>query len=312
MSSTAAKKKAAAAKVAADKAFNASFDTNFGWLNALVGMDTTDPNKGFTLSEALNQLRTEKITDPNLAANILQKTDWYQKYGQGATERMALEKTNNGVFQTNLAKHKSDISKMAATKGYALSDADLNAIARDAYIYGDAYDQNVILDNIIAKGKPYSGGEYGNTVNDLKNAAFNYGVDHLTDQGFYDNAAAEVAKGTKTADYYVNILKDNAKSQYAAVADKIDAGLTVRQIANPYIQQMSSILELNPSEIDMTDPYISKAMTSLDEKNNPAMTPLWKFQQDLRQDPRWQKTQNAKDAYSSMARKVLTDMGLSS
>jgi hypothetical protein len=37
---------------------------------------------------------------------------------------------------------------------------------------------------------------------------------------------------------------------------------------------------------------------------------LWEFQQQLRQDPRWNYTRNAQDSLMGTARKVLQDFGL--
>jgi len=39
---------------------------------------------------------------------------------------------------------------------------------------------------------------------------------------------------------------------------------------------------------------------------------VWEFEQQLRQDPRYMKTQQAQDASMNMAHKVLTDWGVTS
>ena len=101
-----------------------------------------------------------------------------------------------------------------------------------------------------------------------------------------------------------------AKSKYPTLAKQIDAGRNVRDLASPYIQTMSQILELSPDAINVDDFYINQALTGLDAEGNPKQKPLWEFQQQLRQDPRWNYTRNAQDSLMDTARKVLQDFGL--
>ena len=305
----AAAKSAAAAKAKATADYNKSFDANWGWINSLVGLDKT-PKGGKSLAWALDKIKTQKITDPNVAANILNQTNWYKNHSQTATQNLSQEKTNPGIFNQKVDELKAELVKEAATKGFVVSDDELHNIARTAYVYGQAINSATVINQLGEHKKSMSGGTYQASVDGLKQSAYDMGVDHLMDSNFYSTAAAQIALGNQTSEFYTNMIKDNAKSHYVAIADKLDAGLSVRQVASPYINTMASILELNPNDISVNDTYVSKAITSLDEKNNPAMVPLWKFQQDLRQDPRWQKTENAKQQYDSVARKVLTDMGL--
>jgi hypothetical protein len=38
--------------------------------------------------------------------------------------------------------------------------------------------------------------------------------------------------------------------------------------------------------------------------------PLWQFENELRSDPRWKKTQNAQDSLMQVGHQVLADFGL--
>jgi hypothetical protein len=101
-----------------------------------------------------------------------------------------------------------------------------------------------------------------------------------------------------------------AKSRYPSLVKQIDSGLTVKQIASPYFQSMANILEINPNNINMEDPTIKQAFTSLNADGQPSTKALWQFEQELKQDPRWRFTKNAESDLMGTARKVLQDFGL--
>ena len=83
---------------------------------------------------------------------------------------------------------------------------------------------------------------------------------------------------------------------------------------------MANLLEIDPAQIDFTkDPLVSKALQFQGAKSGPnqagtdgapGVMPLWQFQQQVRQDPRWQYTDNAKQEVMGMAHSVLQQWGL--
>ena len=63
--------------------------------------------------------------------------------------------------------------------------------------------------------------------------------------------------------------------------------------------------------VDLFNPTIRKALGSSGDKDGkPGSTPLWQFEQELRQDPRYMKTQKAQDSTMAVGHQVLRDMGL--
>jgi hypothetical protein len=73
---------------------------------------------------------------------------------------------------------------------------------------------------------------------------------------------------------------------------------------------MAQVLELPPGQVNMFDPTIRKAMSYKDSAGQAAPQPLWDFQNSLRKDPRWAKTQNAQDAAMGTAHKILSEFGV--
>jgi len=73
---------------------------------------------------------------------------------------------------------------------------------------------------------------------------------------------------------------------------------------------MAKELEISPASIALTDNKINQALTATNKDGRPEPKQLWQFQQDLRSDPRWDKTQGAQDSTMTTARSVLSQMGL--
>jgi len=313
----AAKKKAddaakAAAKKKADDAaaVNAYLATNFSLTDNLLSLDTTDPTKGFTLREALSQIQSEGLAANSIgfkrAADILSKTDWFQTHGVATTERIVQEKNSPGVFKQSVADTKTDVLAQANSMGFQLSDEQASQIARDAYIYGNAYNSNKIIQRIATLGKVGSGQALDN-VDALRAYGSDMGISH--DDSWYTTAAQSVAQNQSNLNDWKRQITDVAKSKYVSYADQIDKGMTVSQIASPYINSMASIFEVPSSSIDLTDGTINRALTNLDPSGKPQAQPLWQFEQGLKQDNRYFKTNQAKQSFLDLANNIATTFG---
>lgn len=87
------------------------------------------------------------------------------------------------------------------------------------------------------------------------------------------------------------------------VKNLVDQGIDLDTIYSPYKQTMASILEINPDTINVNDPMLRKAIGPDKEMS------IYDFQKTLKQDPRWQYTNNAREDVSSSVQKVLKDFG---
>ena len=212
-----------------------------------------------------------------------------------------------GVSAKQIKSSKDAIRISANQLGVTLDEAKVNSLA-NAYARGDI-NATVLPYEIVRQGEiDYTKGAAGSTYNKLRELASSYGIQYSED--WYKNSVAGILSGKESEDTYDINIKELAKSKYPTLAKQIDAGRNVRDLASPYIQTMSQILELSPDAINVDDFYINQALTGLDNEGNPKQKPLWEFQQQLRQDPRWNYTRNAQDSLMGTARKVLQDFGL--
>jgi cell division protein ZapA (FtsZ GTPase activity inhibitor) len=224
-----------------------------------------------------------------------------QKYGFAATGVKA------GPSAQDI-KVKADAIRIYATDlGVGLDDAAVNKLARE-WAAGN-FDTTTIKPQIARSGKiDFTKGSAAEQLNTLKELAGSYGMQY--DQGWYNTAATNVLTGKDDIETYKQYVKEQAKSKFPTLVAQLDQGFTVRQLASPYIQTMSNILEIDPNTIGLNDVYVNQALTGLNAEGKPSTKPLWQFEQDLRKDPRWNFTKNAQDSLMNTTRKVLQDFGL--
>lgn len=89
--------------------------------------------------------------------------------------------------------------------------------------------------------------------------------------------------------------------------------MTVQDIADPYIQTMANLLEVNPDTLSLQTPLIKKALqgtvTTTNGKSTASSTPLWQFEQEVRKDPRWWNTSNAHSQVAGFLTQLGQDWG---
>jgi hypothetical protein len=141
----------------------------------------------------------------------------------------------------------------------------------------------------------------------VKSLAANNGIS-LSDSAATDYAT-KIAAGTLDPNTAYNTIRESAAAAFPALADKIQAGVDVKTLADPYIQSMSNILEIPSTGIDLFDPKIRSAMAYTLPDGKVGTKSIYDFEKELRQDPRWQFTDNARQQASSVATTVLKDFG---
>ena len=153
----------------------------------------------------------------------------------------------------------------------------------------------------VQQGKPL-GGKAGQVYNDLTSYANSMGV-HETPQSIM-KSVVQTIQGKTDATAISNNYRTRAISLYGGIADRLqkDPSLTVKDVAQDYINTLSNMLDLPANTIDLKDPMIQSALNSVKDGKPYAMN-LSEFQTLVRSDSRFQ--------YSSMAHKEANDLASS-
>lgn len=141
----------------------------------------------------------------------------------------------------------------------------------------------------------------------VKQLAANNGI-NLSDSAAR-SYATDIVAGVIDQDTAYNTIRESAANAFPSLGDKIKQGVNLKTLADPYIQSMSNILEIPDTAIDLFDPKIRSAMAFTTPDGKVGTKSIYDFEKELRQDPRWQYTNNARQQAASVATTVLKDFG---
>ena len=258
--------------------------------------------------EYADELAEVKFTDPYLFQRKQEKDLYDQAVaaaGGDATKLAEVDATT--AYGRGLKDLKDAIEASRLAAGAELDDAEINAIAQEAYDKGfdrERNSLNAFLDSKFKFGATGAKGKAGEQLADLQKIAAANGLDL---QKAFGNQLptwlASINKG-ESIETFKKQIRDVAKiGMPQNIASLLDNGVDLDAIYSPYKNVMASVLEINPESITLSDPLLRSAITGEKE------LPIYEFQRQLRKDSRWQYTNQAKEEVSDVALKVLRDFG---
>lgn len=240
----------------------------------------------------------------------LQETNWWQTNSQAARTALALKTTDPAAYNQGVSNTSAQVAAEAASLGVPLTAQALQNVAQTATIFG--YDPAQIQQLLATYLTTLKGGQYGGYAGQVQLALKEYAADMgipVSDQ-YVKNAVSNVTSGSSSLQAYRAWIQTQAQMAFPAYADQINEGTTVGSIAQPYAVALSQILEQDPDKVDLYNPLLRSVLTTKDAAGNPTMTSLTDYEQQLRTNPLWTKTNNARESVMSVANSVLSDMGL--
>lgn len=241
----------------------------------------------------------------------LRNTKWWQENSDTQRQIQQMKKTDPATYQAQLAAAKIQVQQLAGEMGAAIPPAKLSKIAAQVLETGASED---VLRNTLGGYVDFQRGtlrgEAGAYSNSIQKYAYDQGI--TLDDQTVKNQAALIGRKLATESDFQNQIVQQAASAYPGYKSQLEAGQTIRDIANPYIQIMAQELDLTPDSITLQDPLIKQALNGLNSTGKPTGMDQTTFMGRLRSDPRWGGTQQAQDKVMSVGLDVLKSMGLRS
>ena len=250
----------------------------------------------------------------------LKNTNWWKKQSGTLRQYLTLKYTDPATWTQNRKEAAAKLNRLAVAVGLGNQITPKGTPTRlldSAMHYSLAlgWSDQRIKDWFGARvnlNGDFVGGEAGEIRDKLHELTYLNGMKFSTT--WMKNNTRSVITGKSTVQTLEDYIRKTAAAQYASYADQIKAGMNVMDLAAPYIKTTASILELAETDIDLFNPHVAKAMTAKQGINIPAgsgaQMPLWQFENELRNDPLWRKTNNAREGMLTVARSVAKDFGL--
>lgn len=153
-------------------------------------------------------------------------------------------------------------------------------------------------------------GAAGQAQDLIDNYREQYGVNPT--QSFINNAIKRIIASEDPAIEKANLeqqLKEQAQILYPSLKEKIDAGLSVRAIADPFISTYARLMEENDLNVGLDNKFVKQALSNKNEKGEYQIMDEDSFARGIRSTDEWLNTRNAKESMLSAADQVLKQFG---
>lgn len=251
--------------------------------------------------------------DVKRVKSAIEGTEWWRTNNEKQRQYLIKSIMDPATVAQDIDNAKWKVKGLLAGMGYGnVADEYLDRMAYNMLYQGwdegrIRYDIGVETANGGFRGMMESG-EAGDFANKMRTLAYQNGVE-LTDD-WYTSYYSGILRGTATAEQAQRDIRNQAASKFVGFSEQILAGQNVMDIASPYMQSMGNVLEISSGGLNLYDPTIVEALNYRDDQGGLGSKPLWAFERDLRKDPRWLETNNAREGMMTVAHKVAQDMGV--
>lgn len=269
----------------------------------------SDPELGKLFDQAVKNTWTAPMFVAKLRA-----TKWFQTHSASVRNAIMQETADPATYKANVKQMLSTVSDTYGTMfGDIGGDKQLRAWAETAHRMG--WSEAQLIDRMTDSmnfrkllRRKQMGGTAAEMSGQMDQMTRNYGVD--LGSKWKARQLERVMSGDDTITGVQQRVKELAQREYKAFADRIEAGETVMDIAEPYMQKMADLLEMNPSDINLKAGMIQQALKQQDKDGKPAAMDLYTFEREVRKDKRWQHTKNAREEVSNVTHGLLRQFGL--
>ena len=291
---------------------------------SLYGWSTAVLNSNPELAKLFRNAIAGKWNQSRFVA-ALRGTSWYKQHSESVRQAQILAKADPTEYKQRVLQAAATISDLYyQMTGRRMGGPTANHLAQQAFQLGmnDAQMQDLVRKTVSSATLLRTGGA-GGTLGDaerqLRSAASDLGIS--VSETYVMNAMNNIAWQNTDVTNEIAKLRKMSASRYPQYAEIINGGGSIKDVAEEYKQLMAKTLEIPDSSISTTDRHIQTALTykpatpaagannSGHKPTAPTGMPLWQFEQQLKNDPRWLKTKGAQDATMAAARQVLSDMG---
>lgn len=271
-------------------------------------------------SKELKSLFNKAVSGQWSAAKFgaeLKNSKWWKSQSSTLRKYLTTKYTDPATYKQNWSAGQYKVNALAVTVGLGnqLVKGKASKLLKEATYKSLAlgWSDARIKDWLGAKATTHGGimwGEAGEAFDKFHELAYLNGMKYSGD--WYKKNAVAVASGKSTVENVEAAVRKAAAAHYSAFAAQISAGQNVMDLAAPYIKAASSLLELPETDMDLFNAHIAKAMTAKVKagQESGSQMPLWQFENEIRNDPLWRKTNNARESMMTVARQVAKDFGL--
>lgn len=239
--------------------------------------------------------------EPKLEAEI-RKSDWYKNNTNAKRNYEILRTGDPTEFNKQLSKATEAILEQARLTGAVINEQQARGFAEQIMQGGITKEQlpKIFASTFIDFGNADLVGRAG-ALQDKFNM-LNNNAGKVLNQNQINGYVQKILTNELLENDVLDSIRRASASKYARFSDRIIAGEDIQDIATPWLNMATQLLE-RPN-IDLEDNLMLDALTSNKYES------LSDFKKAIKNDPRWQTTDNARSEYFNVGKRILEDFGL--
>lgn len=240
----------------------------------------------------------------------LRDTKWFKETSGPARKAAAEKATDPATWAAKAGAAKLQLQLLAAQMGAIIPSGQLDKITDQVLTLGldESGIKNILGGYVTFTDKQTLRGQAGMFEKSMNEFAYSQGIE--LNRETLKNQAQLIARGLATEQDFKSQVVDQAISTYPGYTEQLKSGVTMLQIASPYIQMMAEDLELPLTSLNLKDPLIKQALNGVDQQGKPVGLDQVSFRNLIRQDPRWNQSTKTQDNVMKVGLQVLKDMGV--
>lgn len=258
----------------------------------------------------LFQTAVSNTWTPDVFTAHLKSTQWWANNSGTMRQAQILQKEDPATWQADLGAARAAVQQSANQMGAILTTAQQQKLATNIITYGWGKEQ---IQNFLGQFVDFNkqhviGGQAGQVYNQVRSYAYDMGVS-LSDATI-KTYAAYIAQGVSDLTGVLSHIRQTAAGAFPAFSQQLQAGASVKDLADPYVQMMAQELNLDPKSLSVNTPLIKQAINKMGPDGKPAPMTLTDFQQLVRSQKGWNSTPAAIGSTMTTAKQVLQNMGV--
>lgn len=286
---------------------------DYAWLLSIAERDPSMMALMRDLQAYLPTVKGDKKSVTTWMEQRLPATEW-AKQRTSFRQQAEIEQSDPRFkqdWERSMQDSRSAVADAAAQLGVTVDPQDLEDLALEArYEKLDAAAIQRRLRPFLAADLA-AGDDMRGNAGDFQTALQQWAAENGLPLGRSTDAYVQrMTLGEQTLDDVKQELRQTYMAgMFPAWADKINAGMDIADLAAPYKRSMANLLEVDDSAIGWDDPLLNAGLQATNADGKPVMMPLYEYQNMVRKDPRWQKTDNAYSTYTGVAQNLLRTFG---
>lgn len=248
--------------------------------------------------KGLLELAAKEEWTPERFKAEFENSQWWKTKSDPIRKFIERQATDGATLNKEIDDKTKNMLALSQSMGFAFNYQDLLPLATDAIRFG--WDELTLKQNLIGKVQydPNQAGGLGAYQTQAKAWGKDYLI-NMTDQEAFD-WSRKIFTGEATQETVQEALRLKAKGSYPTIADFIESGGKPKDFFAQHISTAAQLLEVDPSNIDLTDPRYQEIISHADEAGKVRYMSVPETARFIKQKDEYWKTNNSSTEVSSI------------